>query len=138
MDWALYIFGLANPFVGMTIAIPFALNIRHLPTAGVAALVIPVNLMQILLLHALWQWLLQRPRVAAWIESRRSARVARWLETSGAILAAVAATFVLGSVPTYISLRFLGAPFRRIALGVAVGCALFGGAMTGICRAVGY
>jgi hypothetical protein len=137
MNWAIYVSQLWNPLVGMTGAIPLALGVLKLPTAGVAALVIPANLVQVVLLHYFWQWLLRRPRIAAWIEARRSPRVAGWLDARGAFIAAVVATIAVGSLPTYISLRFLGAPFVRIAGGVAIGCAMFGGAVTVACKVAG-
>lgn len=137
MDWFIYVSQLANPLVGMTGAIPLALGVLKLPLPIVAALIIPVNLAQLALMHWLWTKLLTQPRIAAWIEARRSQRVAGWLDARGAFLAALAATIILGTVPTYISLRFLGAPFGRVAGGVALGCAVFGSAITGLCKVAG-
>ncbi len=53
-------------------------------------------------------------------------------------VAAVAATFLVGSIPTYVSLRYLGVPFGgRLWGGVALGCASFGAIVTGICAIAG-
>ena len=137
MDWAIYLLQLANPFVGSTGAIPLALGVFDLPAPAVFALVVPVNLVQVGVMHFIWQGAVRRPRVRAFLERRRSPRIAALLDERGAFVAALAATFLLGTVPTYISLRWLGVPLARVWAGVALGCAGFGALVTGICTLAG-
>ena len=137
MDWAIYLSQLANPFVGAMGAIPLALGVLNLPAPAVWALVAPVHLAQVLVVHAGWQWIAQRPRVHAWFERRRSERVSAWLDHHGAFVAAIIATLVLGPIPTYVTLRYLGVPLARMWYGVGLACAFFGAVVTGICTAAG-
>jgi hypothetical protein len=137
LDWAIYISQLLNPLVGITGAVPLGLGVLKLPLIGVAALVVPVNLVQAGLVHALWQALLRRPRVRAWLERRRNERVSGWLQSRGAFAAAVLAGFLLGCMPAYVSLRFLGAPAVPVFGGMAIGVAGFGAMVVGACRAAG-
>src|SRR2546423_7239214 len=99
MNWAIYLSQLANPLVGIAGAVPLAIGVLKLPVPGVAAMIVPVNLLQIALMHFVWKSLLARPRIRAWVERRRSPRVEALLDRRGAFVAAVAATFVLGSIP---------------------------------------
>lgn len=137
MDWLIYISQLLNPLVGITGAVPIGLYVLKLPFFGVAVLVVPVNLLQAAVVHAGWQALLRRPRVRAWLESKRNPRVAGWFESRGAFAASALAAFLIGIIPAYISMRFLGAPSGRLFGGLALGVTIFGGMVTAACRLAG-
>jgi len=137
VDWAIYISQLLNPFAGISVAVPLGLGVLKLPFWGVALLAVPVNLLQAAVVHAAWQAILKRPRARAWIESKRSPRVAGWFEARGAFAASALAAFLIGMIPAYVSMRFLGAPSGRLFGGLALGTAAFGGMITAACHAVG-
>ena len=44
---------------------------------------------------------------------------------------------VLGPIPTYVTLRYLGVPLARMWHGVGLACAAFGALVTGICTVAG-
>lgn len=135
LDWLVYCLQAMNPVAGLAGAIPLGINVLKLAPAGVGALGGPVSFASIALVHFGWESLRRRERVARWLERRNSQRVARMLDRRGVFAAAVIATTLLGALPCYVSLRYLGFGFSRFWLAILIAQVAFGWAVAGICAA---
>ena len=135
MNWTLYCLQAMNPLMGLVGAIPLGIVVLKLAPVGVGALAGPVSFVQIVLLHGLWEWLRRRPRLAAWLDRRRSERVEALLDRRGVFLAAIVATTLIGALPCYITLRYLGFGFGRFWTAILLAQVAFGWAVAGICAA---
>jgi hypothetical protein len=133
LHWIVYCLQAMNPFAGLTGAIPLGINILKLEPAAVGALAGPMSFLSVALTHLLWETLRARPRVAAWLDRHRSARVAALLERRGVFIAALIATTLLGALPCYVTFRYLGLGFGRFWAAILLAQVAFGWAVAGLC-----
>ena len=121
-----------NPFLGLLGAIPLGIGVLKLEPLGVGALAGPASFFQIVLFHGFWEWLRRRPRIALWLDRQRSERVSRLLDRRGIFIAALIATTLIGGLPCYVTLRYLGFGFGRFWTAMLLAQVLFGWAAVGI------
>jgi hypothetical protein len=135
MDSGDLAFGLlaANPFVGLLVAIPFAVLKLHYPMWLATAVGAPLAYLQVVVVDVAWSALARIPGWQRFIERRRNPRVGRVVASRGAFWITFCATPLLAPWLVMAFMRYAQVEQRRVALPILASLACTAAALAWVC-----
>ncbi len=134
-DWV-YVVQSINPVGGLLVSIPWGILKMGYPPWVVLITAPPLGYVQVIVVDVLWDQLRQLGYVRRFLEEKRSPRIERLLQRSGAFLPTVLATPLVGGWGVMLAMRYAQVPQRRVALPILLSLLLIAAATAVVCLAV--
>lgn len=110
-----------NPIGGLVAAIPVAMLALSYPGWVAVAAGVPLAYVQVIVVDTCWSQLERWPAWRRMIEARRSARIARLMDSGGAFLPTLVLAPIIGPWVVMAFMRYAGVPQRRVAAPMLLG-----------------